>query len=52
MKTQKNHQAKRLLNRIDNELRDILLNDLIRFTFKVPTISNTQVMTTSTLSVA
>ena len=52
MKAQKISSSKRLLTRFDNELRDLLLNDLIRFTFKRPLISNTRAMTQSTLSVA
>ena len=53
MKAQKNTKAKRLLNRFDHELRELLLNDLMRFTFNMPALtSNTQAMTQSTLSVA
>jgi hypothetical protein len=52
MKAQKITKAKRLLARFDHELRELLLNDLIQFTFKAPLISNTQAMTQSTLSVA
>jgi hypothetical protein len=53
MKAYKNTSAKRLINRFDNELRELLLNDLIRFTFKTPYLtSNTRALTPSTLSVA
>jgi hypothetical protein len=53
MKAQKNNKAKRLLNRFDHELRELLLNDLMRFTFNQPLlIRNTQALTPSTLSVA
>jgi len=53
MKAQKNTKAKRLLTRFDHELRELLLNDLMRFTFKTPSLTNnTQAMTTRTLSIA
>jgi len=53
MKAYKNTKAAKLLIRFDNELRDLILNDLIRFTFKQPAeVGNNQAMTQSTLSVA
>jgi len=53
MKTNKTTTAKKLLTRFDHELRDLLLNDLMRFTFNMPSLtSNTRAMTQSTLSVA
>ena len=53
MKAYKNTKAAKLLNRFDHELRDLLLNDLMRFTFKQPSVvGNNQAMTQSTLSVA
>lgn len=53
MKAYKNHHAEKLLIRFDNELKELLLNDLLQFSFKKPTANgNNQVMTASTLSVA
>jgi hypothetical protein len=53
MKAYKNTKAAKLLIRFDNELRDLLLNDLMRFTFNLPSIvGNNQALTQSTLSVA
>ena len=53
MKAYKNTKAAKLLIRFDNELRDLLLNDLMRFTFNLPsTCGNNQALTPSTLSVA
>ena len=53
MKAYKNHRATKLLTRFDNELKELLLNDLMRFSFKKSAINgNNQVMTVSTLSVA
>jgi hypothetical protein len=53
MKTNKTTTAKKLLTRFDHELRDLLLNDLMRFTFNQPLLNgNIRAMTQSTLSVA
>lgn len=53
MKAYKNHRAAKLLVRFDNELRELLLNDLMQFSYKRTTLNgNNQVMTVSTLSVA
>ena len=53
MKTVKKSTAKKLLIRFDNELRDLLLNDLMSFATKNPfAISNNQALVPSTLSIA
>jgi hypothetical protein len=53
MKTQLNTKAKKLSTRFDHELRDLLLNDLMRFAFKKPSLtSNTKVNSPRELSMA
>jgi hypothetical protein len=53
MKAIKKPAASKLLIRFDNELRDMLLNDLMNFTLKNPfSMRNKQAAMQSTLSVA
>ncbi|HZY38899.1 MAG TPA: hypothetical protein VFE53_19700 [Mucilaginibacter sp.] len=53
MKAQKSTKAKKLLTRFDHELRELLINDLMRFTFNQPLLTrNTQAAAMSALLLA